>query len=101
MTTFYDERGFIHNAAKTSIIFSKAGSVRSNHQHKEGWHHLLVVSGQMRYREKCENDRMYGPGQMVFTGPGVAHRTEFPEDTVLISFQSEHDHDSDTVKVEW
>ena len=106
MSTFEDSRGAIRNVGKVAVIHSKAGSVRSNHYHRDGWHYLQVVSGLMRYRAKMIDgteicDKLVQPGEMVLTGPLVMHRTEFPEDTVLISFQSEHDHDADLVKVEW
>ena len=107
MTTFTDERGCIRNIGHASIIESKAGSVRSNHYHKAGWHYLYVVSGAMRYKEKDAPggtvilDRLVEPGQMVHTGPNAPHRTEFLEDTVMISLQSEHAHDEDLVRVEW
>lgn len=107
MTTFVDDRGAIRNVGHVAVIHSKAGSVRSNHYHKEGWHYLYVLSGAMRYSVKMPLawSRLVGPGEFVFSGPGEWHRTEFLEDTVMVSLASanqgpEH-HEEDCVRVEW
>lgn len=112
------------------LIESRRGSVRSNHFHKKGGHWLYVLSGSMQYREfkvnpsdvvwvttakgiteylvppwplKWEKEMSLGPGDKIFTGPGVFHQTEFTEDTVLISCAiGELDHESyeaDTVRL--
>jgi oxalate decarboxylase/phosphoglucose isomerase-like protein (cupin superfamily) len=112
---FVDERGWIENIAFgefrcVGLIFSKAGSVRSNHFHKTDSHVLYVLSGEMHYYER-ELDGEYGPepvvlkaGDQYYTGPLLVHRTYFPVDTVLISASKnprDHvSHESDVVRVD-
>ena len=110
---FVDDRGIIQNLLLTSItsvtiITSKAGSVRSNHYHKTDWHYLYVLSGSMKYYERAIDESnnvepiIVKAGQMVFTPPKQIHKTEFIEDTVLLSFahnirDHEH-HEADIVR---
>ncbi len=104
-----DERGEIRNAKNVAVIFSARGTVRSNHYHREGWHYLHVLGGWMRYRERPvgggeETVKDIYPGGVVFTGPNVEHRTEFLEDTLMVSYagkQGGDEYDADTVKIEW
>ena len=93
-----------------AVIFSKAGSVRSNHFHRHDWHYLYVISGEMEYYEAAlpqlnpVHIRTVKAGQMVFTGTGMAHATKFPVDTVLLSIarraQDPASRDDDCVKLE-
>lgn len=92
---FEDARGWIQNVVEepvggASIIFSKACTTRSNHMHREDYHWLYVVSGEMNYESWTDEDSgtsclVVQAGQCVFTPPGVWHRTMFPVDTVLLS----------------
>lgn len=85
------------------------GSVRSNHWHKTEWHWLYVLEGRMRYREKDRQghslrDLYVGPGELVYTPPGRVHRTEFLEDTLLLSLapkQAKETHEADLQRVVW
>lgn len=90
---FEDDRGYIQEVSEgdykaIQMIFSKKGSIRSNHYHKEGGHLLHVVYGKMRYLEKpvggVTTERMFLAGDSVFTGPQILHATEFLEDTLLV-----------------
>ena len=116
--SFLDDRGSIQNLLNTpmqcaSIIISKAGSVRSNHWHKEDFHYLYVMSGSMEYYERDvgmpvdpkQKPLIVTAGQMVFTPPNVVHKTIFLQDTVLLSFSKrnrDHDsHESDVVREEF
>jgi len=109
MSTVITPAGEIRNVGHVAVIHSKAGSVRSNHLHRTGWHYLYVVSGLMVYRSRRPGERSFdkqvGPGEMVYTGPGIEHRTEFREDTVMVSLASENQgpehHDEDLVRVDW
>src|ERR1035437_1179765 len=94
---FVDDRGYIQNILNTpingtAIIFSKKGSTRSNHWHREDFHYLYVMSGSMEYYErnihslKHSDPIIVSAGQMVFTPPNTVHKTVFVEDTVLLSF---------------
>lgn len=93
---YADERGEIIDVGEgefkaVQVITSKKGSIRSNHLHKRGGHLLYVLEGRMRYVERHSEgegavitDQVINQGESVFTGPGVAHATEFLADTVLV-----------------
>ncbi len=113
---FIDKRGVIQNLLlipinSVAIITSKAGTVRSNHYHKTDWHYLYIISGSMNYYERdVEGSGDVDPllvtaGQMVFTPPMQVHKTEFLEDTVMVSFAKnirDHEHhEQDLVRVEF
>jgi len=113
---FVDVRGVIQNLLLTpinsvAIITSKAGTVRSNHYHKTDWHYLYIISGSMNYYERDIDGSsdvkplLVTAGQMVFTPPMQVHKTEFLEDTVMISFAKnirDHEHhEEDLVRVEF
>jgi oxalate decarboxylase/phosphoglucose isomerase-like protein (cupin superfamily) len=116
-TSFKDARGVIQNIllspiTSVAIITSKAGSVRSNHWHRENWHYLFVISGSMEYYERrvgdSEKDQepiIVKAGEMVFTKPYYVHKTVFNEDTVLLSLGhgiKDHDHhEADLVREEY
>jgi len=106
--------GWIQNLAEqpvggVSVIFSKAGSSRSHHWHREDSHELFVVSGEMLYLERPvgatwkPTRRIIHAGEMVFTGPGTEHSTYFPVDTVLISMslrpRDKANHEADIVRL--
>jgi dTDP-4-dehydrorhamnose 3,5-epimerase-like enzyme len=110
---FIDHRGIIQNIlsipiGNVAIIKSKAGTIRSNHYHKKDWHYLYVVSGSMKYYERKINDTskvepiIVTTGQMIFTPPMMIHKTEFIEDTIMISIAKDsqkHDqHEEDIVR---
>lgn len=109
MKDFVDERGEIRNIKNVAIITSRKGSVRSNHWHKEGFHYLWVTDGRMLYKERDIGggnpvEFVVEQGEMVYTPPGKEHRTEFLENTCMISFAGKEggdEYDRDTVKVEW
>lgn len=112
---FINDAGAIQNLVTgpamrcVSIIRSRAGSVRSRHYHLTDAHWLYVLSGEMVYYER-QIDGEYGEGKkvpqgaMVYTGPLLVHRTEFPVDTVLISMSKNprdtESHESDLVRVD-
>lgn len=79
------------NIQSVAVITSKKGTERSNHYHLTDWHYLYVLSGSMKYssRELSEpfNEKhiIVKAGEMVFSPPMKVHRTQFLEDTVLIS----------------
>ena len=91
-----DERGFIQcltniPTRNVSYIFSKKGSVRSNHYHKTDWHYMYIISGKMDYyyREHGANDQIkqvsLTKGDMVFTPPMEEHTSYFPDDTHFLA----------------
>lgn len=91
---YRDDRGFILDCGEGEFkaiqtIFSRKGSIRSNHYHLKGGHLLHVISGKMRYRERAVgsdaiSERIIYPGQSIFTGPMLVHETEFLEDTFMV-----------------
>lgn len=97
-----DPRGVIQNLVEldaldapirgAAIITSRARTTRSNHLHRTDGHWLYVVSGEMHYWERTVDEPRYPrdpmvlkPGEMVYTGPLIWHRTYFPEETMLLS----------------
>lgn len=77
-------------------ITSKAGTVRANHYHKKDSHYIYIEKGRAEYSErpadkpeaKLESVTM-GPGDIVLTGPNVAHAVKFLEDTVFYAYTTE------------
>lgn len=112
-----DDRGEIINVASgdfraVQVITSKKGSVRSCHYHKKGGHWLYVLEGRMMYMEMPVTSdinpgwataREVRKGDKVWSGPMMIHKTEFLEDTTLVSCAiTSLDHESyeaDTVRV--
>lgn len=92
-----------------AVISSRKGTTRSNHWHKTSSHTLYVLSGLMRYSERKldgsdSKTLLVKRGQSVFTGPNLVHKTEFLENTVLISCtdnKSQEKHAADVVKEEF
>lgn len=109
---FRDERGVIQNLYEghagqlqtlggVAVIASKAGTVRSNHWHREDAHFLYVISGEMHLYERPVGSRdaprkvVVRAGQMIFTGPQLEHTTVFPVETVMVSLSRQpRDHES-------
>ena len=109
---FINEAGTIQNLLNckigaVAVIHSKSGSCRSNHWHLSNWHHLYIVSGKVKYYERdLDGNNViiaeYKAGDMFFTPPNKVHKTEFLEDTVMMSFgrdSKDHDnHEKDVVR---
>lgn len=111
---FEDARGRIQNLLLTTVrnialVTSKKGTVRSNHYHKEDWHYLYVISGSFNYYERDVESSgediepiLVKAGEMVFTPPMKVHRTDFLEDTVMLSMgknpQDHNHHEEDVVR---
>lgn len=118
---FIDERGTIQNLLAlpshgiairgVAVITSKAGTVRSNHFHRQDMHHLFVLSGSLEYFERAVGEKeipepvVYRAGEMFFTGPMREHAVRFLEDTVLISMspraRDHGSHEEDVVRVDF
>ncbi len=111
---FENAAGWIQNLADAvpgtvSVIFSRAGSSRSHHFHREDFHDLWVLSGSMLYVERPVGSheepvrRLIKAGEMVRTPPLVEHSTYFSEDTYLVSMSlrpRDHEHhEQDVVRV--
>ena len=97
------------------IITSKAGSVRSNHYHRQDSHYCYVMSGKVQWHEKPtegnageEESETLEAGDMVFTPPMTVHAAKFLEDTVMLAFSTlgrdqmtNAEYEADTVRVKW
>lgn len=112
---FSDARGDIINLlfstiGSVAIITSKKDTVRSNHWHRENWHYLYVIKGSMRYMERNVDgsdikEFVCKEGELVFTAPNKVHRTEFLEDTILLSLgkspKDHQHHEEDLIREEF
>lgn len=72
-----------------SIITSKPGTIRSNHYHLDDWHYMYVLSGNIDYFYKNNQDNKIQylkvrQGENIFTPPLEWHATYFSEETQLI-----------------
>jgi len=114
--SFSDERGYIKNLLNrpcggVQFIFSRAGSRRSSHWHKEDGHVLYVLEGMMEYWHRPVGSTdpperlLLMRGEQIYTGPRQEHWTRFAVDTQLISMsdraRTHAEHESDVVRVEW
>lgn len=109
---FINQAGSIQNLVNckigaVAVINSVKGSSRSNHWHKSSWHFLYILYGRVKYFERNLDGsdiiiREYGPGEMFFTPPSKVHKTEFLENTIMISLGREakdtETHEKDIVR---
>jgi dTDP-4-dehydrorhamnose 3,5-epimerase-like enzyme len=113
--SFEDERGFIQPLVNfpmknLSMIFSKKGSVRSNHNHYTDWHYMYTISGSFDYYYRPHDSGKepkvdkFVSGEMVFTPPMEDHACVFTEDTLLVVVsrnpRDQKTYESDVVRVE-
>jgi quercetin dioxygenase-like cupin family protein len=111
---FEDHRGVIQDILSGPIdqvteIFTKAGSVRGNHIHRQtvqwtyiAWGSLLVAwddgSG------AGPQQKQYGPGSLITEPAKVPHAWKALEDTLVLVFtrgpRSGEDYESDTHRLE-
>lgn len=109
-----DERGFIHNLVEepvgsVAVIFSKAGTTRATHFHREDAHLCYVVSGLIEYFERPVGSaaapvhNLIEAGRSFFTGPLVEHTMYFPQDTVFVTIgghsRTQEDYEKDLVRL--
>ena len=110
-----DERGYIQPLVNfpmknLSMIFSKKGSVRSNHYHYTDWHYMFTVYGAFDYHYKLHDSgedlkvEKFKAGEMVFTPPMEDHACVFTEDTLLVVVsrnpRDQETYESDVVRIE-
>ena len=110
-----DNRGYIlsivdNDIKNVSIIFCEKGSLRSNHYHKEDFHYMYVLEGEIDYFFKeIDSEKVsylnVKKGQTIFTPKMEVHATYFPSDTKLIvSSKNQRDretYENDTVRVDF
>ena len=112
---FEDERGYIQPLVNfpmknLSLIFSKKGSIRSNHTHKTDWHYMYTISGEFEYyyRPTGSNEEpqmeKFKEGEMVFTPSMEDHTCVFTRDTLLVVVsrnpRDQETYESDVVRIE-
>ena len=112
---FEDERGYIQSLVNfpmknLSTIYTKKGSVRSNHYHHTDWHYMYTMSGSFDYyyrpHDSGEEPKVekFVSGEMVFTPPMEDHACVFTEDTLLIVVsrnpRDQKTYESDVVRIE-
>ena len=91
-----------------SIITCNPGSIRSNHYHREDFHFMYVLDGEIDYFYKAlDSDEVkylkVRQGENIFTPPREIHATFFPVETrLIVSSKLPRDQESyerDTVRV--
>ena len=112
---FDDDRGYIQPLVNfpmknLSMIFSKKGTVRSNHYHYTDWHYMYTVYGEYEYhfRNHGSGDELkvekFVQGEMVFTPPMEDHACIFLKDTLLVVVsrnpRDQKTYESDVVRIE-
>lgn len=108
----HDGRGSIlsivdSDIRNVSIINSAANTIRSNHYHREDFHFMYVLQGQIDYFFKDKKDDSFKyllvkEGQTIFTPKLELHATYFPvETTLIVSSKNPRDqktYEEDTVR---
>ena len=112
---FEDKRGYIQPLVNfpmknLSMIYSKKGSVRSNHNHYTDWHYMYTISGSFDYYYRPHDSgaepkvEKFVAGEMVFTPPMEDHACVFTEDTILVVVsrnpRDQKTYESDVVRIE-
>ena len=110
-----DARGAIFSIVNetcnnVSIIETKANSIRSNHYHKNDWHYMLVLEGNLEYfyfSNIIKKVRFINvlPGQIIFTPNLEIHATYFPDKSKLLVvsgfLRDSKTYESDTVRLDF
>ncbi len=92
---FEDERGYIQSLVNfpmknLCMIYSKKGSVRSNHYHLTDWHYMFTIYGSFDYHYRVHDSgeelkvETFSEGELVFTPPMEDHVCVFKEDTLIV-----------------
>lgn len=91
---FEDHRGVIQDLLgqvdAVTEIYTRAGSLRGNHLHRQTTQWTYIVSGHMRIVNRdpdgTTRDQVYGPGELSCSPPGTAHAWQTADEdcTVLV-----------------
>ena len=93
-----------------SLITCNAGSIRSNHYHRNDFHYMYVLEGEIDYFYKeLNNDIVHyfkvKKDDIIFTPKNEIHATFFPLKTKLIVSsmlpRDQETYENDTVRVEF
>ena len=112
--TQQDQRGSITDIIEqlefngATMIFSKAGSIRGNHYHKQSIQHIYVLEGKMISRSKKIDEEMIevvvGKGDLISHDHYEAHMFEAIEDTTFLvlsaGLRTGKDYEKDTYRLE-
>lgn len=112
-STFEDTRGSItdiieqQNFNGATIIFSKAGSIRGNHYHKESTQHIYILEGKMISRSKKADEVLVeievSKGDLISHEYNEAHMFEAVDDTTFVVLSSGlrtgRDYEKDTYRI--
>ena len=108
---FEDERGVIQDLLgpvdSVTQIFTKQGSVRGNHIHKETVQYTYIVWGALRMARE-ENgqviEMVYGPESLIPESAGIPHAWKAEMDTLVLVFtrgpRSGENYEQDTTRLE-
>jgi len=108
---YEDERGVIQDLLggidSVTEIYTRAGSIRGNHIHKETIQWTYIVSGELlvaRASAAGIHERTHGPGELITEPPGIPHAWKAILDTVVLVFtkgpRSGENYESDTTRLE-
>ena len=112
--TIKDERGEIKKIAQNVDvlnIFSKKGTKRAAHYHKNSSHLCKLLNGKMFYYERpaCSGTKPIkieiSPGDYFFSGPMLEHLMSFTEDSEFECFsfgsRNKEDYENDLVRINY
>lgn len=91
---FYHEDGrgklvqLVHSGYnQINVVYSKAGTVRGGHYHRENREAFYVVAGTCKVEltkgDSCET-QTFSAGQFFCIEPGTIHTFQYVEDTILV-----------------
>ena len=92
-----DRRGSLQNIIKGNFsscieIFSKKGSIRSNHYHKKDSHFIYIIKGEIlwAYKKLQKNSKLVikklKKGSLFYTPPLEEHLAYFIKDSHIMAF---------------
>lgn len=94
---FNDDRGnitqLVHAGyAQVNVIFSRKGSIRGRHYHKQNDEVFYIISGKCRVTLEDESGEIesyiFTDGDIFKIMPFISHQFEYLNDTVLVSMYS-------------
>ena len=112
---FGDNRGFIQplcdlNMKSASLIYTKPDQWRANHYHKEDWHFIYVIKGNLNIILKKQIPmkklkKIVKEGELLFTGPMIDHAMLYTKETELLVMsknpRDQKTYEEDTVRIDF
>ena len=89
---FEDDRGVLTQLVsdgyrQVNVVFSKQGTVRGGHYHKENVEALYVISGELTVEASLDGEKQserFSAGDMFLLSPGTVHSMTYIKDTFLV-----------------